>query len=103
RLARDPRVLAPAGGPCCECTMSEVDWKMLEARRSCALLSRAEMEQGKVPTTPTTSSVLAGIKVQEAVKMLHGLDTLAGGGFVFDGTRHESYRVAYSRSPDCPS
>lgn len=103
RLDGVARVFDPAVGPCYECTMSEVDWKMLEARRSCALLSREQMEQGKVPTTPTTSSVVAGIQVQEALKMLHGLETLSGEGFVFDGVRHESYRVAYSRLPDCPS
>ncbi len=103
RLDGVARVFDPATGPCYECTMSEVDWKMLEARRSCALLSREEMEQGKVPTTPTTSSVVAGIQVQEAVKMLHGLETLAGRGFVFDGTTHQSYVVSYSRLADCPS
>ena len=103
RLDGVARVFDPATGPCYECTMSDVDWKMLEARRSCALLSRDEMEQGKVPTTPTTSSVIAGIQVQEAVKMLHGLDTLSGQGFVFDGTAHQSYIVTYSRLDDCPS
>jgi molybdopterin/thiamine biosynthesis adenylyltransferase len=103
RLDGVARVFDPATGPCYECTMSEVDWKMLEARRSCALLSRDEMEQGKVPTTPTTSSVIAGIQVQEAVKMLHGLDSLAGRGFVFDGTSHQSYVVTYTRLADCPS
>ncbi|MGD9632031.1 MAG: ThiF family adenylyltransferase [Pirellulales bacterium] len=103
RLDGVARVFDPATGPCYECTMSEVDWKMLEARRSCALLSRDEMEQGKVPTTPTTSSVIAGIEVQEAVKMLHGLDALSGQGFVFDGTSHQSYVVTYSRLDDCPS
>jgi adenylyltransferase/sulfurtransferase len=61
------------------------------------------MEQGKVPTTPTTSSVIAGIQVQEALKMLHGLDSLAGRGFVFDGTSHQSYVVTYARLEDCPS
>ena len=45
------------------------------------------------PTTPTTSSVVAGIQVQEAVKMLHGLETLSGQGFVFDGRSHNSYVV----------
>ncbi|MEQ8211012.1 MAG: ThiF family adenylyltransferase [Lacipirellulaceae bacterium] len=103
RLDGVARVFDPAVGPCYECTMSEVDWKMLEARRSCALLTRDEMEQGKVPTTPTTSSVVAGIQVQEAVKMLHGLDSLSGQGFVFDGTNHQSYTVSYSQLPDCPS
>jgi adenylyltransferase/sulfurtransferase len=83
--------------------MSDVDWKMLAARRSCALLSRAEMDLGRVPTTPTTASVIAGIQVQEAVKMLHGLPTIAGQGFVFEGMNHQSYMVNYSRLDDCPS
>ncbi|MCA9138798.1 MAG: ThiF family adenylyltransferase [Planctomycetales bacterium] len=103
RLDGVARVFDPAIGPCYECTMSEVDWKMLEARRSCALLTREEMEQAKVPTTPTTSSVIAGIQTQEAVKMLHGLETLSGQGFVYDGRMHNSYVVTYSRLQDCPS
>ncbi len=76
---------------------------MLEARRSCALLSRDEMELGKVPTTPTTASIIAGIQVQEAIKYLHGLDVIAGRGFIFDGTQHQSYLVNYTRKPECPS
>ena len=103
RLDGIARVFDPATGPCYECTMSDIDWKMLAARRSCALLSRDEMELGKVPTTPTTASVIAGIQVQEAVKLLHGLPTIAGQGFVFDGTNHQSYLVTYSRLEDCPS
>ena len=103
RLDGVARVFDPATGPCYECTMGENDWKMLEARRSCALLSRDEMEQGKVPTTPTTASIIAGIQVQEAIKYLHGLETIAGQGFVFDGTHHQSYLVSYTRKPDCPA
>jgi molybdopterin/thiamine biosynthesis adenylyltransferase len=103
RLDGVARVFNPATGPCYECTMSDVDWKMLEARRSCALLSRAEMEQGKVPTTPTTASVIAGIETQEALKLLHGREVMEGQGFVFDGTHHQSYMVKYKRKPDCPS
>ncbi|HEV8060665.1 MAG TPA: ThiF family adenylyltransferase, partial [Gemmataceae bacterium] len=103
RLDGVARVFTPASGPCYECTMSDVDWQMLEARRSCALLTRQEMEQGKTPTTPTTAAVIAGIQCQEAVKLLHGLDTLAGQGFVFDGRNHESYRLTYTRLPECPS
>ena len=103
RLDGVARVFDPGSGPCYECTMSEIDWRMLEARRSCALLTRQEMEQGKVPTTPTTASVIAGIQVQEAVKMLHGLECISGQGFVFDGTNHQSYLVSYSQLEDCPS
>jgi adenylyltransferase/sulfurtransferase len=76
---------------------------MLEARRSCALLTRGEMEQGKVPTTPTTASIVAGIQCQEAVKLLHGLEVLSGRGFVFEGTSYQSYVVSYSRKEDCLS
>ena len=103
RLDGVARVFDPATGPCYECTMGENDWKMLEARRSCALLSRGEMEQGKVPTTPTTASIVAGVQVQEAVKYLHGLDVIAGQGFIFDGSYHQSYLVSYTRKEDCPA
>ena len=103
RLDGVVRVFDPACGPCYECTMSEIDWKMLESRRSCALLSCAEMAEGKVPTTPTTASVIAGIQCQEAVKLIHNLETLSGRGFVFDGMSHQSYVVAYTRKDDCPA
>ena len=103
RLTGVARVFDPAGGPCYECTMNEVDWKMLEARRSCALLSREELLEGKVPTTPTTASVIAGIQCQEAVKLIRGLDILSGKGFVFDGMTHQSYLVTYPRDETCPS
>ena len=103
RLDGVARVFDPACGPCYECTMSDIDWKMLQARRSCALLTRDDMEQGKTPTTPTTASVIAGIQCQEAVKLLHGLEVLAGRGFVFEGVSHQSYVVTYTRKDDCPS
>jgi molybdopterin/thiamine biosynthesis adenylyltransferase len=103
RLQGVARVFDPANGPCYECTMSDTDWKMLAARRSCALLSRDEMQDGKVPTTPTTSSVIAGIQVQEAVKLLHGMPTMSGQGFVFEGLSHQSYLVNYAQLEDCPS
>jgi adenylyltransferase/sulfurtransferase len=103
RLDGVARVFDPACGPCYECTMNATDWKMLEARRSCALLTRDQMVEGKVPTTPTTASIVAGIQCQEAVKLLHGLDVIAGKGFVFDGTWHQSYLVTYTQKADCPA
>ncbi len=61
------------------------------------------MKEGKVPTTPTIASIIAGIQVQEAVKLIHGSPTLAGKGFVFEGLNHTSYRVEYSENPECMS
>lgn len=97
------RVFLPGAAPCYECTLGEVDWAILERRMSCNLLTHEEATEGKVPTTPTISSIIAGIQVQEAVKLLHGLPTLSGHGFVFEGLQHSSYRVEYTVNPDCMS
>jgi len=98
------RVFEPPEGPCYECSMSELDWKLLAQRHSCSLLNRELTAFGKVPTTPTTSAVIAGIQCQEALKLLHGRpSSLSGGGFVFDGLEHGSYPVRYSRNPECLS
>lgn len=96
------RVFAPAG-PCYECTMSETDWQLLNRRRSCNLLTKDEMQDGKVPTTPTIGSIIAGVQCQEAVKLLHGMDTIAGKGFVFNGISCDSYLVEYSENEECYS
>ena len=90
-------------GPCYECTMSETDWRLLAMRRSCNLLTRAEMAGGKTPTTPTISSIVAGVQCQEAVKLLHGLPTIAGKGWVFDGFGTDAYQVEFQRKDDCLS
>ncbi|HYG75187.1 MAG TPA: ThiF family adenylyltransferase [Planctomycetota bacterium] len=95
------RVFAPGPGPCYECTMNATDWKMLENRRSCALLTRTQLNEGKVPTTPTTASIISAVQMQEAIKLLHGMETLSGKGFVYHGLSAESYTVAYTRKPDC--
>ncbi len=97
------RVFSPGGAACYECTLGEVDWAVLQKRMSCNLLSHQEQEQGKVPTTPTIASIIAGIEVQEAVKSLHGLPTLAGRGYVFEGLNHTSYAVEYTSNEDCQS
>jgi molybdopterin/thiamine biosynthesis adenylyltransferase len=95
------RVFLPGQPPCYECTLGEVDWAILDRRMSCNLLTAEEMQTGKVATTPTTSSVIAGIQVQEAMKLLHGLPVLAGKAFVFDGLNHASYVVEYTENPEC--
>jgi adenylyltransferase/sulfurtransferase len=90
-------------GPCYECTMSETDWKLLRMRRSCNLLSREEMLDAKTPTTPTISSIIAGVQCQEAVKLIHHMPVMAGGGMMFNGMTGEAYPVEYQRKHDCYS
>lgn len=98
------RVFMPPEGPCYECTMSEQDYILMNQRRSCALLTRDDMLTGKVPTTPTSASVIAAIQVQEAIKLFHDspeLPVLIGKGFVFNGLTHDSYVVDYQVKEDC--
>lgn len=97
------RVFLPGQAPCYECTLGKVDWAILDRRMSCNLLAHRVDAGGKVPTTPTISSIIGGIQVQEAVKLLHGLPTLASRGFVFEGLNHTSYTVDYTENPDCMS
>jgi molybdopterin/thiamine biosynthesis adenylyltransferase len=97
------RVFLPGSVPCYECTLGEMDWALLERRMSCNLLTRHSDTAGKIPTTPTISAIIAGIQVQEAVKLIHGLPTLAGRGFVFEGLNHTSYVVEYTENSTCMS
>jgi adenylyltransferase/sulfurtransferase len=97
------RVFMPGMPPCYECTLGETDWAILNKRMSCNLLALENDTEGKVPTTPTISSIIAGLQVQEAVKLLHGLPVLAGKAFIFEGLNHTSYAVEYTENPDCMS
>lgn len=97
------RVFLPKQPPCYECTLGETDWAILNRRMSCNLLLHEPNPQGRTPTTPTISSIIGGVQVQEAVKALHGLPTLAGKGYVFEGLHHTSYVVEYTENPDCMS
>jgi len=97
------RVFLPGKAPCYECTLGEVDWEQMNRRMSCNLLLHEAEQEGKVPTTPTISSIIAGVQVQEAMKLIHELPTLAGRGFVFEGLNHTSYVVQYTVNPECMS
>src|ERR1700722_9265100 len=97
------RVVLPGAAPRYECTLGEVDWALLQKRMSCNLLALEPTVEGKTPTTPTISSIIAGVQVQEAVKLIHGLPTLASKGYVFEGMNQSSYVVEYTQNADCMS
>jgi adenylyltransferase/sulfurtransferase len=97
------RAFLSGKAPCYECTLGETDWAILNRRMSCNLLLHEATSEGRVPTTPTISSIIGGIQVQEAVKLLHGMPTLASKGYVFEGLHHTSYVVDYTENPECLS
>jgi molybdopterin/thiamine biosynthesis adenylyltransferase len=99
------RVFAPEG-PCYECTLGEIDRQVMAHRKSCALLTSAEVNSGRTPTNATTSSVIAGVQTQEAVKILTGnydLVSLSGKAWVFAGDSMLSYIIDYDEDEMCMS
>lgn len=64
-------------GPCYACTMTSKEWEIIAFRRSCALLSKEEMLAGHSPTNATTSSIIAGVETQEAIKHLAGREEMS--------------------------
>jgi len=97
------RVFAPPTS-CYECTLTDTDFEILAHRQSCRLLSADDLLEGKVPTTATTSSIVAGVEVQEVVKLLHadrgGVNVLDG-AVVTDGANNDSYVLRYPFREDC--
>jgi molybdopterin/thiamine biosynthesis adenylyltransferase len=99
------RVFLPQGA-CYECTLGEVDLKIMAARKSCALLSNEQLVGGKTPTNSTTASIIAAVEVQEAVKLLVGrpdLLALRNQAFVYTGDTMDTYVTGYTEDEWCLS
>ena len=97
------KVFVPPNGACYECAMTENDYRLIQLRYSCPLLKREDMQQGKVPTAPTIASIIGGLQVQEALKLLHGLPSAEGSALVFNGIANKFYQTRYPIRPDCMS
>lgn len=83
------QVFGSSEGPCYECSFSNADYQRLPQTLPCSLLAERNVRAGRIPTTPTIASIVAGVMAQEALKLLdvdrwHGR-TLIGRYFSFDG------------------
>jgi molybdopterin/thiamine biosynthesis adenylyltransferase len=97
------KVFVPPGGACYECAMTENDYRLINLRYSCPLLKREDLMAGKVPTAPTIASMIGGLQVQEALKLIHGLPVDEGQALVWNGQANNFYKTAYQRKEDCLS
>jgi len=97
------KVFVPPGSACYECAMTERDYQLINLRYSCPLLRREDLLEGKVPTAPTISSIVAGLQTQEALKLIHGMAVKAGAAMVFNGESNNFYTTHYQRREDCLS
>jgi len=97
------RVFIPGEGACFECTLTEIARRDLSIRYSCPLLARENILLGKVPTTPTIASIIAGIQSQEALKLIHNKPVKPGKVLHFNGMTNEVHTTAYTPVEDCES
>ena len=97
------KVFVPPDGSCYECAMTENDYRLISLRYSCPLLKQEDIQMGKVPTAPTIASIIGGIQVQEALKLIHDLPGAEGTALVFNGAANKFYQTAYPRRDDCLS
>ena len=97
------KVFVPPDGACYECAMTENDYRLMNLRYSCPLLKREDILEGKVPTAPTISSIIAGLQTQEALKLIHNMPVEDGTAMVFNGIANNFYKTNYQHRDDCLS
>lgn len=97
------RVFWPGNGACYECTLTDLDYQIIGLRYSCPLLARQNVLQGKVPTTPTSASIVAAFQTQEALKLIHGMEVQPGKAIMINGLTNDVYTTEYPVKEDCMS
>lgn len=97
------KVFSPPDGACYECAMTDNDYRLISLRYSCPLLKQEDIQQGRVPTAPTIASIIGGLQVQEALKLIHTLPAATGTALVFNGSANQFYQTRYHRREDCMS
>ncbi len=97
------KVFVPPHGACYECAMTDNDYRLINLRYSCPQLRREDLLGGKVPTAPTIASIIGGLQVQEAMKLLHKMPVQEGVVHVFNGVANQFYTTRIERREDCLS
>ncbi len=97
------RVFWPGQGACYECTLTDLDYQIINLRYSCPLLARENVLQGKVPTTPTSASIVSAFQTQEALKLIHDMEVEAGTGIMINGLTNDVYKTEYPVKEMCMS
>ncbi len=93
------KVFLPGQGACYECGMGEADWVDIGAGWSCR--QAAQRNPGHIPTLITTTAIIAGVQVQEALKILQGRPSAPGSVFMYDGIHGEGQLMTLAERGDC--
>ena len=97
------RVFSSEMGACYECSFTEEDY--IQVGMPCNRLASIYAAEGKIPTTPTIASIVAGVQVQETLKLLDYKNwagrNLVSHEMIFNGTVGDCMRVELVRRDDC--
>ena len=97
------RVFSSETGACYECSFTEEDY--VQVGMPCNRLASIYAAEGKIPTTPTIASIVAGVQVQETLKLLDYKNwagrNLVSHEMIFNGTVGDCMRVELVRRDDC--
>lgn len=79
------------GISCYECTLTPNDYDIIRYQMGCADVAKRNLSVGRVPTTPISSSIIAAVQVQEALKVIHHYENklLADRYFFYEGMNNE--------------
>lgn len=94
------------GISCYECGLRQAEWQIIRYRLGCNDIAKRNANQGRIPTTPISSSIIGAMQAQEAFKVINGDNDslLADRQFRYDGTCNEAnFLPAKSLKPDCLS
>ncbi|MEM9259508.1 MAG: ThiF family adenylyltransferase, partial [Bacteroidota bacterium] len=94
------------GISCYECGLRPAEWRIIRYRLGCNDIAKRNANQGRIPTTPISASIIGAMQAQEAFKVINGDDDslLADRQFRYDGTCNEAnFLPAKSLKKDCLS
>jgi molybdopterin/thiamine biosynthesis adenylyltransferase len=80
------------GRSCYECGLSAMAWADIRQRLGCTDMARRYALGGQASTTPIAASIIGAMQVQEALKLILGLEnqSLAGRIFSYEGNYNQA-------------
>jgi adenylyltransferase/sulfurtransferase len=80
---------------CYECSLTKADWQNIKFRLGCVDVAKRNYSQGRIPTTPISSSIVAAMQTQEALKVVNKNDKkLMLESFYYEGMNNMVLQLA---------
>lgn len=87
------------GHSCYECGLSETGWQEIRQRLGCTDMARRYALDGHVPTTPIAASIIGAMQVQEALKLVLGLQSQSLAGKMYSIEGAHNHAAIYESKP----